>query len=256
MQMVAAIVFCLLGGCCTIDGWNVGGMGRLTTWRKKSKSSELFDAAGVVDLLRPVVVLPRRVVVAGTFCNKSSISLILIGKPVVVEVVVVVATVDLILSPAFGARAFAWLFPRLKTRVWWKQTKKIERNSSEHTLSHQMEFLSLSYANLIKFYCAESDSLLEFPSQNILTALNASFLFVNRNLRHSFRICFCCGAWTGWTLCRSGHRFNRFFHIMCILEIMVWRLVWTDRCHFDRLRIKRKHIQMKWRISKANFYAK
>lgn len=128
-----------MGVCCVCVCYG-RGTGWLTTWRKKSKSSKLLDAAGVVDLLRPVVVFPRRVVVAGTFCNKSSISLILIGKPVVV--VVLVAVVVLILSPV-GARAFVWLFPRLQT--WNAEINKNERNSLEHTLSvNQMVFLSLS----------------------------------------------------------------------------------------------------------------
>lgn len=53
----------------------------LTTCRKKFKSS-LSDADGVVGFVRAVVGFARRVVV-GTFCNKSSISLILIGSSVV-----------------------------------------------------------------------------------------------------------------------------------------------------------------------------
>lgn len=114
----------------------------LTTWRIKSKSS-LSDAAGVVDLVRTVVevvvaavvvvVLPRRVVV-GTFCNKSSISLILIGNSVVVVVVVRIRSV-------VGERVLAldMLLPRLQTihkqirNVHNAQREKEREKKHKHT---------------------------------------------------------------------------------------------------------------------------
>lgn len=116
----------------------------LTTWRIKSKSS-LSDAAGVVDLVRTVVevvvaavvvvVLPRRVVV-GTFCNKSSISLILIGNSVVVVVVVRIRSV-------VGERVLAldMLLPRLQTihkqiRNVHNAQREKERQRKKHTNTH------------------------------------------------------------------------------------------------------------------------
>lgn len=86
---------------------------QLTTWRKKLKSS-LSDAAGVVGFGRTVVGLARRVVV-GIFCNKSSISLMLIGIPVVLLLLVI-----FIFSVVVDR-----VFPRLK---YWNQNSKINRH--------------------------------------------------------------------------------------------------------------------------------
>lgn len=125
-----------------------------------------------------------------------------------------------------------------------------------HSLCQPNGISFIIRTNLIKFYCSESDRVLDFPTQNIFTAgiffslfISVVCLFVTRNLRHGFCIRFCCGARTGWTLCCFGHRFNRFFHIMCILEIMIWSLMWTRWCRFDRL-----HTQIKnWINEIKNF---
>lgn len=90
----------------------------LTTCCKKFKSS-LSGAAVVVAFVRVGMVLPRPVVV-GTFCNKSSISLILIGNSVVVVLIL-----SVVIERVVG---LVMLLPRLRVKAKKKKpsTSQIE----------------------------------------------------------------------------------------------------------------------------------